>query len=139
MKKYLVVVMLIALGFLVALTQQIRSGYKNVIPAEVEKLMAEDSNVVLLDVRTKAEFESETGHLKGATLIPVQELEERVGELDRYKDKTIIAYCRSGQRSSFAASILQSRGFKVVNMTGGMLRWNAERRPVQREESKRNE
>ena len=106
-------------------------GKSPIAPADVQKLIQKDSTVVLLDVRTKTEFESETGHLAGAELIPVQELEERVGELTKYKDRTIVVYCRTGRRSTTATDILQKRGFNALNMTGGITRWRQEGLPVE--------
>jgi rhodanese-related sulfurtransferase len=84
----------------------------------------------LLDVRTEEEFTDRLGHLQGAILLPAQELEERLAELEQYGDRTIIAYCRTGNRSGYATSYLSGRGFNVWNMAGGMVRWNAEGRPV---------
>jgi rhodanese-related sulfurtransferase len=62
--------------------------------------------------------------------IPVQELKERVGELERFRDKTVIAYCRSGNRSGVAAEILGKHGYTAVNMEGGILQWKKENLPV---------
>ncbi len=105
-----------------------------ITPAETASLLeAHDTSVVFLDVRTKGEFYGETGHLRGALLIPVQELEERMNELEPYRGKKIIAYCRSGNRSGRATKMLLEKGFTVVNMTGGMLRWAAEGLPVEQE------
>jgi rhodanese-related sulfurtransferase len=107
------------------------SGGNTVEPKQAEMLLESgDTNYVFLDVRTPKEYDSETGHLKGATLIPVQELEGRLGELAADSAKTIIAYCRSGHRSGIATDMLLKHGFKAQNMVGGMLRWNAENRPV---------
>ncbi|MBM2846995.1 MAG: Protein containing rhodanese-like domain, partial [Bacteroidetes bacterium] len=50
-----------------------------------------------------------------------------------YKDKTIITYCRTGNRSGKAAALLQAQGFKVFNMSGGIVQWNEEHRPVVRD------
>jgi rhodanese-related sulfurtransferase len=79
---------------------------------------------VILDVRTKDEYESQTGHLPGTILIPVQELENRFHELDSLKSKETVAYCRSGVRSARASKFLGEKGFKVLNMVGGILEWN---------------
>jgi rhodanese-related sulfurtransferase len=87
-----------------------------------------DSSVLLLDVRTPREFES--GHIEKAILIPVQELEQRIGELDQYRGKTIIAYCRSGNRSGTAAQILGKNGFTAFNMEGGVIKWKSENLPL---------
>jgi rhodanese-related sulfurtransferase len=102
----------------------------SITPAEVQRLMETDTALVLLDVRTAEEFAGDTGHLRGARLIPVQDLEKRIAELESYRGKKIITYCRSGNRSGHAAGILHNRGFTALNMTGGMIRWNAEQRPL---------
>ena len=101
-----------------------------ITPSEVMSLAGRDSTVVLLDVRTPEEFKSETGHLDGAILIPVQELDGRVGELTRYRDRQFIVYCRTGHRSTKGTEILQSHGFKAMNMEGGITRWRAEHFPT---------
>jgi rhodanese-related sulfurtransferase len=114
-----------------------QSGQSNhvITPAETASLLeAHDTSVVFLDVRTNGEFYGETGHLRGALLIPVQELEQRMNELEPYRGKKIIAYCRSGNRSGRATTMLLDKGFTAVNMTGGMLRWAAEDLPVERED-----
>lgn len=95
--------------------------------------MESDPSLILLDVRTPEEHKGESGHLKNSLLIPVQELVGRVGELESFRDKTIVAYCRSGNRSHHAMLFLMQQGFKALNMVGGMLKWNAENLPVVRE------
>ena len=54
-------------------------------------------------------------------------------ELEHFKEKTIVAYCRSGNRSGTATRVLTANGFKALNMVGGMLKWNEEQLPVVRE------
>jgi len=100
---------------------------------QVVQLLHDDSSVVLLDVRTREEFKGETGHLIGAVLIPVQELERRVNELEQYRHRTIIAYCRAGRRSATAAQILTEKGFVAINMDGGMVEWRKLNLPVAQE------
>jgi phage shock protein E len=99
-------------------------------PADVQEKIAADSTIVVLDVRTPSEWHSATGHLPGALLIPVQELAGRVGELDPYKHRPMIVYCRTQNRSTHAASFLKEHGFNVTVMAGGITRWNSEERPV---------
>jgi rhodanese-related sulfurtransferase len=70
-----------------------------------------------LDVRSAAEFNS--GHIPGATHIPVDELRERLSELPH--DKLIAAYCQVGQRGYLATRILLQHGFNVANLSGGYL------------------
>jgi rhodanese-related sulfurtransferase len=114
-------------------SSQLGKDQITITPSEAVKLIHEDKSVVLLDVRTSEEFRSETGHLNGAILIPVQELEARLNELEPFKEKTIIAYCRSGNRSGRAEKILTEHGFKALNLTGGMNQWNKENLPVVKE------
>lgn len=105
-------------------------GGATVTPAGAQQMMEQPDRILLLDVRTPSEFSGTSGYLEGALLIPVQELEVRVGELEQYRDRTIIAYCRSGNRSGSAAAFLNARGFGALNMTGGIIQWRAEGRPV---------
>jgi len=77
---------------------------------------------VLLDVRTAAEWM--ICHLEGAVLIPVQELEQRLGELDP-RAETVV-YCHTGVRSALAADLMHRAGFSVVsNLSGGIEAWAA--------------
>jgi len=71
---------------------------------------------ILLDVRTKKEFEK--GTLKGAVNIPLDSLRDRLDELDR--DKPVYVFCRIGQRGYIASRILMQKGFReVYNLSGG--------------------
>jgi hydroxyacylglutathione hydrolase len=100
-------------------------------PAAADSLIKADTTVVLLDVRTKGEFEGELGHLKSAVLIPIDTLEHRLGDLPG--DRTILVYCRSGRRSAIGTQLLRSKGYRAFNLEGGILRWNQEHLPVVKE------
>lgn len=105
-------------------------------PAQVDSLSARGNGMLLLDVRTQEEFYGSLGHLEGALLIPVQELEQRLEELEPYREDTVVVYCRTGNRSHHATVLLRSKGFTAFNMTGGMVQWNDEQRPVIRGENR---
>ena len=95
---------------------------KTLAPGEVKAVLDKDKkgNFLLLDVRQPEEYEA--GHIAGAMLIPLGELEARQEELER--DKKIITYCRSGRRSMAAAIALCGLGFEGVhNLEGGILNW----------------
>ncbi len=79
-------------------------------------------SILLLDVRTDAE--RKTRNIKGSLHIPLNQLNRRTEELRKYKDKEIVCYCRSGNRSLNAALILQKQGFNVANLSGGINHWN---------------
>ena len=124
------------LAFVVGSCSGSRNGAKavpTITPNDSFKFLGHDSGVVFLDVRTRNEYQSDTGHLNGAVLIPVDSLEDRLSELQAYKSKTIIAYCRSGVRSSRAQQILTQYGYHVLSMLGGITRWNQEHLPIIKE------
>lgn len=77
----------------------------------------------ILDVRQPDEHDEFA--LTSSVLIPLNELPERVSELDHLRDNELIVYCRSGNRSGQACMFLELSGFSnVKNLTGGMLAWN---------------
>ena len=92
---------------------------------EVKELLDNDAlgEFQLLDVRQPREYEA--GHIPGAKLIPLGELEYRHGELD--KDRGIVSYCRSGHRSMAASILLCGLGFEnVYSLDGGIRKWDYE-------------
>lgn len=90
-----------------------------ITPEEVIKLMNSEDKLIILDVRQQQEYRS--GHIKGAQLIPLMELNKRLHEIR--KEHTIITVCHSGRRSAQAARLLRAEGFTVRNMVGGMMKW----------------
>lgn len=87
-------------------------------------------DVQVVDVREPDEFNGPLGHVPSARLVPLGTLGQRMGELD--KQTPIVAVCRSGARSAQATVILGKAGFdKVANLSGGMLRWRAQRFSVE--------
>jgi rhodanese-related sulfurtransferase len=82
-------------------------------------LLENDDNVSLLDVRTILEYKE--GHLRDATLIPLDALAKNLGMLKEVKNKKIIVYCRSGNRSVAASRILEENGFTPLNVKGGII------------------
>lgn len=93
-----------------------------------ETFKASDRPHVLIDVRTREEFKG--GHIPGAINIDVQEIDRRLSEIPR--DKAVVLYCRSGNRSSIAAGILRRAGFTEVYDLGGIGDWQAAGYPVKR-------
>jgi glyoxylase-like metal-dependent hydrolase (beta-lactamase superfamily II)/rhodanese-related sulfurtransferase len=87
-------------------------------------------DVQVVDVREPDEFDGSLGHIAGARLVPLGKLGEELPSLG--KDKPVVAVCRSGARSAQATAMLAKAGFdRVANLSGGMLRWRAQRFPVE--------
>lgn len=92
-------------------------------PAEAASRTKSGPRLLFLDVRTEQERSGQ--HINGSMHIPLQELRGRLGELEKHKDKEILCYCRSGNRSLSAAALLRKHGFAAANMKGGMTEWNS--------------
>lgn len=95
---------------------------KTIQPEEVQAKLEAGEALKLIDVREVDEVEA--GHIPGIIHIPLGLLEFKMNELD--KSESYIMVCRSGGRSGQATAFLQSHGFDVTNMEGGMLAWNGE-------------
>lgn len=97
----------------------ILANFPSIDAKQAITLLETDDNVTLLDVRTIQEYKE--GHLRDATLIPVDALTENLGMLKYDKNKQILVYCRTGSRSIAASRILEKHGFTPINVKGGML------------------
>ena len=126
--KKLLTCLLATLGLTTACGQQ---NFENADVQEFAELIA-DSNVVVLDVRTAAEFAE--GHIQRAILIDQGQsdfMEKAKATLPT--DKIIAVYCRSGRRSANAAGRLADVGYKCVNLKGGIIAWQGANMPVTKE------
>jgi rhodanese-related sulfurtransferase len=97
----------------------------NTIDAETAiEMMASGEDFILVDVRTQAEFDE--GHIEGALLLPVDQIETLSVEQLLNKDAVILVYCRSGSRSAQASKILVELGYINVYDFGGIIDWPGE-------------
>ncbi len=99
--------------------------FKTIRPEDICRYISSHPGVVLLDVRTREEFEGSAspdfGTLKNAINLPVQELEAKRSSLSALKNREIIVYCSHSHRSPLASYILTQHGFtNIANMAGGM-------------------
>jgi rhodanese-related sulfurtransferase len=125
MAKYKIsVIGLFLIAAILSCSQANNDPQAEVTIEQVNQKIADSSDVVLLDVRTEQEFTGQLGHLPGAMLIPIEELADRLEELAPYREKEIVVYCRSGNRSGHGAKLLNDQGFNAFNMLGGMIAWN---------------
>ena len=90
---------------------------------EAKRMLQEDKEVILLDVRTPQEHAQI--RIPNSKLIPLDEL--RYAYRDLPKDKKYIVYCRSGERSAFATYFLRHMGYEAYNLAGGILLWPYEK------------
>ena len=107
-------------GFMI---ENIKNGIVKQWYYEDAEKLPRDGSVTLLDTRTVGEYSR--GHIEGFMNIPVDDLRERIGELD--KTKPVYVICQSGLRSYIAARILMGNGFDVYNFTGGFRFYDAVR------------
>ncbi len=103
------------------------SIFERISPAEFVQTLQDDPQVMLIDVRTPAEYAD--GHIANSVNINVEEIASRLDEIPR--DKTIVVYCRSGNRSARAAQILRNAGYNVIYDLGGIIDWQAAGFPVE--------
>jgi rhodanese-related sulfurtransferase len=96
-----------------------------VTPAEAAELVG--AGATLIDVRRDYEFDA--GHLEGARNIELNEVPAHAEEIPR--DRPVIFYCRSGNRSSMAADAFQQAGYDAHNLGGGIAAWSDEGRPLE--------
>ncbi|MDA0671211.1 MAG: rhodanese-like domain-containing protein [Bacteroidetes bacterium] len=95
---------------------------------ELKKKLDAKEDVFVLDVREQHEYELSN---IGAELIPLDQLSERVDEIEQHKLKEVIVMCRSGGRSARACQVLQGEGFEnVTNLAGGINAWAREIDPT---------
>lgn len=119
---------LVIILFLLARTYIGAGAIKSVRPAEAIMLINREDAVVV-DVRTDKEYQE--GHIMNSLHIPLGVLENRISELKDYKTRPLIMACRTGARSSTAASTLKKQGFEAVNnLSGGILAWGSANLPL---------
>lgn len=97
---------------------------KHYSPSELSRKLKNSREIILVDVRTGDERKAQS--IKNSLHIPLAEINSRMDELKKYKDKEIVCYCRTGNRSLSAASKLKKNGFNVANLKGGIIQWSSE-------------
>ena len=100
--------------------------------ADVEAVqLMNRQDAIVIDIRDAAEYAS--GHVLNARNLPVAELEARIGELEKFKERPVIVTCESGARSGPAVATLRSKGFtQAVGLSGGIAAWKAASLPTEK-------
>ncbi len=97
------------------------AGYTQISQEEAKRIMDEESDIIIVDVRTEQEYRS--GHIPGAILIPNQEIQDEWPDELPDLDQKILIYCRSGNRSKQAAEKLAAMGYSQILEFGGIMTW----------------
>ena len=108
--------------------EYIAARYSELSATEASQII-KNIQPLLLDVRTPGEYQR--GHIEGAKLLPLQELQQQIATLEAYKDQDILVYCATGNRSTVASRILIEKGFtKIYNLRYGIADWYKKGHPV---------
>jgi len=108
--------------------RRITNGMKQVGPTVATQLSNRE-DAIFLDIRDESDYRS--GHIPNAIHIPLNQLASRIDELKKHRDKPVIAYCRTGNQSNGAGSILKKHGFDTVyNLDGGITAWQKSSLPI---------
>ena len=95
--------------------------YLNITAEEAKRIMDNEDDYILLDVRTREEYDQ--GHIPGATQISHEEIAEKAEQVLTDKEQLILVYCRSGRRSKIAAEALAELGYTNIKEFGGIIDW----------------
>ena len=88
-------------------------------------------DAVMIDVREPGEFSA--GHAPNAKNIPLAQLDKRIGELEKFKNRPAVVVCQAGSRSNAATALLKKAGFaEVVVLAGGINAWQQANMPVEK-------
>lgn len=131
-QKILIAIALLAVvAFLPRFIASMRRGPMIDIP-ELQQHIAQ-GDALVLDVRTADAFIGEQGHIDEALNLPLEELPQRMGEIDAYLEKPVAIVCTTDRRSAQAALLLTRQGFHDVHVVrGGMTAWNRAGLPIER-------
>lgn len=130
-KVMLALALLALVAFIPRLITQIRK--KPMISVEeLKSMLDKGENVRIIDVRTAADYGGEKGYIAQAVNLPLEEIDQRLSEIDADLEKTIALVCTTDRRSEKAAKILTQNGFADVHVVkGGMTHWNIHGYPVE--------
>lgn len=131
-KALLGLALLAAVAFLPRLIGNLRKGTM-IAASELKQRIDSDEQLLVLDVRTEADFIGEQGHIKQAVNIPLEALPYRLKEIGDYQERAVLIVCRTDKRSAKMARLLAQKDFgDVFVVRGGMTAWLKAGYPVKR-------
>lgn len=120
--------MLLTVGMVMVCSAAVAAVSRNITSSQAKPLL-DKGGIFLLDVRTPQEFQQ--ARLKGAVLIPIDQIERRIGEIPR--NKPVLVYCAVGSRSNMVAGFLAEKGYReIYNMSDGIVGWYRNGLPIAR-------
>ena len=126
-------VALVIIVALLARTWVTPGGIKSIGPMEAVSLSSH-KNGIFIDVRTDEEYRE--GHILHCLHAPLGLLDSKLQTIGKYKDRPLIVYCRSGNRSGRAGGILKKQGFnEIYNLAGGVMAWQSANLPLTKDKS----
>ena len=131
-KNWLLFAALVAILILLIGSEILRKirGVNTLNPTQALQLI-NDEDALVLDIRNTSDYRA--GHIPHARHLPLDGLKDRLGELEKFKDRPIVVYCHSGNRSPQACALLKKNGFeKVHNLGGGIGAWQNANLPVKK-------
>jgi len=130
-QNLLLVLLAVGSGAALVFTSLRRPGGRNGVTPTQATMLINRENAVVVDVRATDEYVA--GHLPDSRNIPLEQLEERVGELENKKDVPLILICQTGARSAGACKQLEKQGFtRVNNLEGGIAGWRTAGLPLKK-------
>lgn len=126
-RKYIVISLIIVIAIVIVYNSNIKATkleYQIITANEAYNIIESEEDFIILDVRTESEYAS--GHIKDSILLPYDEISIKAETVLPNKNKKILIYCRSGNRSSIAAKELSELGYTDIIDFGGIISWNYE-------------
>jgi len=131
-KMMLAIALLALVAFLPRVITSIRKGSMLAV-TNLKKRIDGGDDILILDVRTAADYNGEQGHIANSVLIPLEQLEQRFDEINEYYEKTVVTICRTDRKSAEAAQMLTEKGFADVHVLKmGMTDWIKNKYPVEK-------
>jgi rhodanese-related sulfurtransferase len=128
MFKFLVKISLLTSLAGLLLTTVATAAMQNISATDLQKLVKQNPDTYLLDVRTLGEYTQK--HIKGAHLIPIDQVENRIKEIPQ--NRPIIVYCETGVRSALVGRYLDRLGYQsVTNLSQGIMGWQVRGYPIE--------
>lgn len=127
-KSLLAIALLGAIAFLPPLVRRFRAASGRILAAQLKQRLAKGEDITVLDVRSAKDYSGEFGHVEGSVNIPLDQLPQRLSELQPVRERPIAVICRTNRMSSQAVELLRRSGFQRVQLVAdGMMAWHRHR------------